>query len=488
MRLLHSQLNIRINDLWASYQPDNETDWIIKDVNLDLKGCECAGIVGNNGSGKSTLAHALLGIIPHLTPGRVKGQAYFNDRNILSEHIASMLQHIGYSFQDVESQILFGTVADIIGINETNSDKSLINKAVDVFKIQHLLTRTPEQLSGGESQKVALITALRLGPELILYDEATSALDPQARIVFKELTNYLKGTNRSVILLGQRSKILLPYCDKMFSLKDGRIDSYNPCNGSEIKKNIDDFLSLINEELINVQPLKSELNIKNVYFRRKKTSGFKLGPIDIEIMPGETTAIVGPNGSGKTTFFYLISGLLKASDGFYYIAEGKPYKFSRQKYLAQNTFMATQSPLSQIIGTTIKEELSYASEFIADSPEKIDILLSHFPFLDLHRDPLQLSYGQQRLLTMICALLSSRPILLIDEPEQGLDEIALSYIKAGFMRNRQLRKKTVFFATHDLEFAASASDRCILFADGKIKSTIKTNELKNIENWYFENV
>lgn len=485
MGRLSLPLNIKITNLWVSYNHGGQ-HWLIKDLGLDLSGGECVGIIGNNGSGKSTFAFALLGIIPQLTPGNVKGSVFFDNINILSEDISTRLQHIGYSFQDVESQILFGNVADIIGINEIGSDKDILKHAIECFQISHLLDRNPEQLSGGESQKVALTAALRLGPTFILYDEATSALDPQTRKVFKKIINYLNDLDKNIVLIGQRYEMLSHYCDKVLLLKNGCLNLYNPLDSKISEINADGFYDLINGAIKNFQPLQLELNIKGISFIRKR-SNFKLGPLDIDIMPGETIALVGPNGSGKTTFLLLLNGLLKASSGHYSL-NGESFNLTRRNLLSQNTFMVTQSPLSQIIGTSIREELSFASGFanIINDARKTDILLSYFPFLEFQKDPLQLSYGQQRLLTMICALLSNKPILLIDEPEQGLDEISLNYIKTWFLRNRQAKRKTVIFSTHDLKLAASIADRCLLFLDGNIKSEIKADKLGDVEDWYFK--
>lgn len=482
---IHSLLNI--NNYYVSYG-NNKEDWILKDVTLNFSGGECIGIIGNNGSGKSTFAHALLGIIPHITPGQVKGNVFLNNTNIIPLKITERLKYIGYSFQDVESQILFGTVADIIGINEKISDNNLISKAIEYLEISHLIKRTPEELSGGERQRIALITALRVGPKLILYDEATTALDPQARIIFKQLVNYLKKENKIVVLIGQRYEMLSPYCDKFFILQNGSLNLLNSAN-IKLQYSIayaENFWDSVNEDSKEKQYLNSDLCLREISFKRKKT-GFNFGPLDIDIAPGETIALVGPNGSGKTTFLLLLSGLLKASFG-YYILNRKQYKLSKRKNLLQKTVMVTQSPFSQIIGTSIQEELSYSEGTlkIIEDPIKREQLLSHFPYLEFQKDPLQLSYGQQRMLTLLCALLSNTPILLIDEPEQGLDDMSLNYIKTWLLKNRNMRKKTVIFSTHDLELAASIANRCFLLLEGKLKSQIVANIKKEkLEKWYF---
>lgn len=480
-------IQLTVDDFWVGYGQDE--DWIINGLDLNVSGGECIGIVGNNGSGKSTLAHALIGVIPYVTSGRTKGRVNLNGMDVLSQDIKTRLEYMGYSFQDVESQILFGSVADIIGINERTSDKNLLKKAINYLGIEHLLKRMPDELSGGEAQRVALVTALRCGPKLVLYDEATSALDPGTKLAFGSLVQYLKRLSKSIILMGQRSEMLLPYCDRLVTLHKGHlyVSDNSTIRFQILKDNAENFWDLMNRKISKDYPSPPKLNMKGVSFIRKKDTGFSFGPIDISVSPGDTVAILGPNGSGKTTLFLLLSGMLKALSGSYILDE-KYYTSTKKAPWPQLVTMVTQSPLNQIIGSSIGEELNAITSpliFGKDLQMK-EILHAHFPYLELEKDPLQLSYGQQRMLIILCTLLSNQSILLIDEPEQGLDNVSLNYIKTWFRMNRESRKKTVLFSTHDLKLAAEIADRCILISNGKLRAEIRTRSPEELENWYFQ--
>jgi energy-coupling factor transport system ATP-binding protein len=470
---------IDIKSLSVKYENEN-SDWILSNFNLKFENNTCIGIIGDNGSGKTTLAHALIGIIPFLTKGLVKGAVLLNNFDFLQDSIDSRLNNISYSFQDVESQILFGNVSDVIGLNEISSPKDLINNIIRILGIQHLLDRNPDELSGGEAQRVALASAFRLDPKFIIYDEATSALDPITKRDFHLLINYLKSHNKSILLLGQRPEILLPYTDDVFMLNDSNAFKYksNKQKKISLENNTNDFWNntILNSELNSFNI--SELFIKELFFLRKKPNQFKIEIRNFKISGGENIAILGKNGSGKTTFLHLLNGLLKANRFFYRINSDNHFDSNNISEYIKTVY---HSPNSQIIGTTVDEEL-----FGIEKKIKSEII-KRFSFFEFQKDPLDLSFGQQRLLCLLSSFFSNRPILFIDEPEFGIDSNNIQYIKSYFQLNQKEKIKTIVFTTHDLEFAYELADRCLLMDNGNIIAEIKPNSLIELENWFFQN-
>ena len=86
------------------------------------------------------------------------------------------------------------------------------------------------------------------------------------------------------------------------------------------------------------------------------------------------------------------------------------------------------------------------------------------------------------------ALIGKHTILLIDEPEQGLDDLAVQYVIHWLTSNRNKREKTVVFSTHDLAFAAKCADRVVLMNEGVILGETVSNNPGELEKWYFENI
>lgn len=471
--------SLHLEDLRVAY--GNRPTPIINGLNFRADSGHCIGIEGNNGSGKSTLAHAIVGLIPHITPGRVEGHAWIDSKDLFDYDLSKRLGFVGYSFQDTESQILFGTVGDVLGLQERDTDHTLLEIAIADLGIEHLVDRTPDELSGGEAQRVALVTALRRNPKLIIYDEASSALDPQARRDFKHLVDDLKQREHVLVLLGQQRHILGPYCDEVLSLQNGKLTEA-PIDTNIKPEQADEFWSEFSSDSIEVP----EVRLEEIQFARGKKKRFVLGPLNLTLRPGETVALVGPNGSGKTTLFLLLLGALKPRSGFFELA-GRKYKDAVANPWPKTVTMVSQSPLEQIIAGTVAQELGL-SPSVSESNAFARELLKHFPYLGMDRDPLELSHGQQRMLSMLASFLSRHPILILDEPEQGLDARSLTYVKRWLETNARAKSKTVLFSTHDLAFAAGMASRCLLMSAGQIVGEIATKDPEELERWYFSHL
>ena len=83
--------------------------------------------------------------------------------------------------------------------------------------------------------------------------------------------------------------------------------------------------------------------------------------------------------------------------------------------------------------------------------------------------------------------MSSKPTLLIDEPELGVDQNNLNYIKAFLALNRTQRGRTILFATHDLDLASNFADLCVMIEDGKIVFVLPPVSQKQTEDWFYNN-
>ena len=365
---------MRIESFQVQYEKDQPK--IIEDLNLSINECEAIGLIGKNGCGKSTLALALVGIIPFYTPGIVKGSAVLNNVNLLELNLDSRLKHINYSFQDAESQVLFGDVSVVLGLKEKDTDEDLIYSAINYLGVNHLLKRRPNELSSGEAQKIALITPLRLSPSLIIYDEAISALDPIARVKFKKLLRKITQTRgKSLILIGQRIELLQDLCDDIKVMQNGKLLKSDQAGKISNEKHPNEselfhlFNLLKNEICKNQSPI--SLVIRNVEASYKR-GDFSLGPINLEIKPGEIIAFLGENGSGKTSLFSAINKSLRTRRG------DIEYGNNNAKY---NILTVNQSPPENIISVSIEEELqSLIPHSLLENETFIDIIKKVFNF------------------------------------------------------------------------------------------------------------
>lgn len=197
-----------------------------------------------------------------------------------------------------------------------------------------------------------------------------------------------------------------------------------------------------------------------VFYTNKKI----IGPINIKFKTNELVLLLGHNGSGKTTFLKALAGVVNFK-GEIISSDGKPF------YMA--TGYVFQNPETQIVGSTVWEDVIFGLENIGLEREEIEEravetlkttgLLNYKDF-----DPYSLSGGQKQKLA-ISSILAMRPkFLLLDEPTAMLDKYDRMIIK----RLIEQLKKTgigIILATHHVEIFYDIADRIILMKDGLVK-------------------
>ena len=216
--------------------------------------------------------------------------------------------------------------------------------------------------------------------------------------------------------------------------------------------------------LPEIMPDDEKMNIGEFYFSYKK-SLFERNKnireiIHIENLPiavGKITAVVGENGSGKTTFLHCLCGLEKRCKG---TVEYRAKIYNRRK--RQNLmFMVMQDVNHQLFTESALEEVIISLPNGNDEKNKeraLDILkkVDLDEYADRH--PMSLSGGQKQRLAVACAIASEREILLFDEPTSGLDYIHMEQT-AKLLRELKEMGKTVIVVTHDSELIHSCCDR-----------------------------
>ncbi|PEM40248.1 ABC transporter ATP-binding protein [Bacillus pseudomycoides] len=196
-------------------------------ITLDIKEGEFIGIVGPSGSGKSTLL-SIAGAL--LSPS--KGNIYISGQNITSLSEKEMtdirLRKIGFIFQfanlvpflTVKEQLLY--IAKLKGEDKKEAGK-LAEQLLKTFGLSHRMNHYPNQLSGGEKQRVAVARAFMNNPDLILADEPTASLDSKrAREVVERMKHEVKKNKKAAIMITHDEK-MLDVCDRILILRDGKL-------------------------------------------------------------------------------------------------------------------------------------------------------------------------------------------------------------------------------------------------------------------------
>ena len=216
------------------------------------------------------------------------------------------------------------------------------------------------------------------------------------------------------------------------------------------------------------------LELKNVWFRYEKDLPDILRGTALRVYEGEIYAVLGGNGTGKTTMLSVIAGLCRAYRGRVTIG-GKPIREYRGNALYRGVLaLLPQNPQTVFIRDTVRADFaeileahgvpkSGREEKIRQMAEKLSV--GHL----LDRNPFDLSGGEGQKCALAKVLLTAPRILLLDEPTKGIDAGGKSVLRE-ILNTLKSEGITVLMVTHDVEFAAETADRCALFFDGEILS------------------
>lgn len=517
---------LSIKDLTFSYP--NKENFALQNVNLSISSGDFVVVCGQSGSGKTTLLRMLKKeIAPH---GEKQGAVYYKGEDVekLDDKISA--QKIGFVFQKPDQQIVTDKVWHELafGLESLGYDSDYIRLRVgemaNYFGITSLFRKKTTELSGGQKQLMNLASVMAMSPDVIILDEPTSQLDP---ITANDFITTLKKINDelglTVIIIEHRLQEVFPIADKVAVMEDGKVICYDtPRNVCEKLSNhpmsqgfpsavriwqksggkgecpltVKEGRNFINSNfserklpLRNTIPNTEDIiTLKDVFFRYEKGGNDILSGTNLNIKKGEHFCILGGNGSGKTTTLKILAGLLKPYRGKVIIDNNKMTKKTTADFNRLGVAMLPQNPESVFLKSRVIDdytelckikgiEKSAYEEKINSVAEKLGIknLLENHPY--------DLSGGEIQKCALGKVLISEPKILLLDEPTKGVDaysKIALSKI----LQEIKADGVTIITVTHDVEFASIVADRCGLFFDGEVLSSLIPQEFFSKNNFY----
>jgi energy-coupling factor transport system ATP-binding protein len=198
--------------------------------------------------------------------------------------------------------------------------------------------------------------------------------------------------------------------------------------------------------------------------------------VSIEIESGQTYAVLGRNGAGKSTLLASLAGLIEPTIGSIKVQGQNPSTLSGFKFLKSIGFVP-QEPSDLLLQTSIQDECSLTDRNSGlDNGTTQQFVQEFLPSVDLRQHPLDLSEGQQLLLTLALILVNSPKLILLDEPTRGLDYLAKIDLIAHLQKIENLGVAIVI-ATHDVELVAELKATVLLLADGKIVASGPSREV-----------
>ena len=213
--------------------------------------------------------------------------------------------------------------------------------------------------------------------------------------------------------------------------------------------------------------------------------------IDLKINGGEQIAVIGHNGTGKSTFAKLINGLLHPSDGVVWIGDMNTKNYTTA-HIAANVGYVFQNPDDQIFHSTVEKEIGFCKKIIRKKRQNIKVQIEEaiqMTGLQKYRaeNPFDLPVSMRRFVAMASVLAMDPNILIFDEPTAGQDAYGRNLLKNIFQKLKE-KKKTVITISHDIEFVLENFQKLIIMANrgilfyGESQNALQTPELFQTAN------
>ncbi|WP_313127192.1 ABC transporter ATP-binding protein [Proteiniclasticum ruminis] len=490
---------------------------ILKDLQVTIRKGEFVTLCGRSGSGKTTLLRHLKSVLSPV--GKKEGQVLYKGSALENWDLSNQAGQIGFVLQNPDHQIVTDKVwhelafgLESLGMEET-AMRGRVAEMANYFGIQHWFHKKVTDLSGGEKQLLNLASIMAMQPEVLILDEPTSQLDPIAAADFIDtLRKINEDLGTTVILSEHRLEHLFALSDRILVMEEGSIiaDDSPKRVGKKIQKTHPEIFTSfptpmqifedLEEEgdspltvkegrqwlLEKAEGIKEEhslflepsyedapeaLRLKEVWFRYEKDSADVLKGLSLSVPEKSLFAVMGGNGSGKTTMLKILSGLKRPYRGKVEIGRKRIEKYKGGALYEHTLAFLPQDPQTLFVRKTVEEDLlemlpkamgeeekRRRIEDMANKTEITDLLSAH---------PYDLSGGEQQRAALCKLLLTEPKLLLLDEPTKGID----TYFKkklAAILRRLMEEGMTVLLVSHDVEFCASYADHVAFFFDGQI--------------------
>ena len=516
---------------------------VLDGISFNIEAGQYITLCGRSGSGKTTLLQHLKTVLtPH---GTMEGEILFDGRPLGEVGEREQAQRIGYVMQNPDDQIVTDKVWHELafGLESLGEDQKVIRTRVaemaSYFGIQGWFHRDVSELSGGQKQLLNLASVMAMQPDILILDEPTSQLDP---IAATDFLNTIRKINlelgMTILITEHRLEDIFHASDLVVVLENGRLLTMDtPKNvGAFLKKDnnamfaalpspvriyygvndipgdgsdaadvyrpedcpltVREGRSWLSEyfedklpKVTKIDESESELEVedpvlylKEVWYRYEKDAPDVLKGVSLALADREIFAVVGGNGTGKSTLLKAVCNICRPYRGKVYLYGKKTGDYKDRDLFKGNLAMLPQDPKSLFVKKTVREELEEMCTDKAD-PRIVDIaaLCEVDQLLDSH--PYDLSGGEQQRTALAKVLLTDPKVLLLDEPTKGMD----NYFKERFSRiiyDLKERGVSILMVSHDVEFCARYADRVGMFFDGSLMSVNSPRQFFSQNSFY----
>lgn len=430
----------------------------------------------------------------------------------------------GFVTDTVEEELAYSM--EQLGIAPQTMRKR-VEETLDLLGIAGLRGRTLRTLSGGQQQRVAIGSVLAAGSRVLVLDEPTSALDPtSAEEVLSTVLRLVHDLGVTAVIAEHRMERVVEYADRVVLLTgDGRVEIGAPAEmmaRTVVAPPVVGLAKLLDWQPLSLSvrsarrlagPLRERLRVVDPGTVDRRTSagrGGELRPpdpspptalpstrdartgngaaergllasgivvnygrviavagVDLRIALGEVVALMGRNGSGKSSLLWALTGVGPRRAGRAEI-DGVDTGGLTPAQARTLVGLVPQTPGDLLYLDTVADECA-AADTESDRPPGIcaELLNRLVPGIDQRSHPRDLSEGQRLSLVLAVQLTARPPVLLLDEPTRGLDYGAKNSL-AEILTELAGTGRAVLVCTHDVEFVAGVAGRVVVMAEGEI--------------------
>ena len=471
---------------------------ILDDISWTIRAGDNWAVLGGNGAGKSTLLKIVRG---DLWPDHQSGKrAYHFDGEttfspfrakenialISFEHQAKYWrQEWPLSGRELLHTGFFGS--ELLHQKPSDEQKAQAENIALHLNLSGLLSASIQQVSQGELRRLLIARALLAQPKILILDEFCAGLDALSRRAMLDFIETLASSGTQLICSTHRREEVVPCLKNVLQLHNGRVlrtfhQREDGKTGRREEKESVQIISSMGSGRLASHRLNSPLpafpssrlpdkNSPEAFLLKVQNANVILDEkpilqgINWEMLPGQHWAILGANGSGKSTFLKMLTGDLWPARG------GYVHRFGRTTFEGLWKLKEKISLLSHELQAKYHEHVTareaVASGFfhsvgmglierISDKQKaRVDYLLDWLEIASLSERPFQgLSTGEGRKVLLARALVHEPKILLLDEPFDGLDEAARDFFKARFEELAAHGTHFVFVSHHEADFPA----------------------------------
>lgn len=489
---------------------------LFKELSFEVEQGQQWAVLGKSGAGKSALLHTLKGVFnvlegsleypllvqkkqalniqdPLFTYDKmiafVRQQAHFRNRENMANLFYQQRYHAHFSEEAA-------TVKEYLSQDDHSSTFSLpemfsLEWIIEKLQLDTLLDKTLIQLSNGETRRLMIAKALLKQPVLLLMDNPFVGLDRETRPILRQLLEEIKEKGVTVIMATSFKEIpesvthvlylthqKVDFMGPRDSFRDGPMGDERPSDDWKLDLDLFHFI----EERSPDQQVGFEDAVKMENVVVKSKGKFILKAINWHIKKGEKWALVGHNGAGKSTLLSLINGdhpqayanAISIFDKKRGSGESIWELKHRIGYVSpeMHQFFKNNTTVIEVILSGLYDTMKFKKS--KAKPAEVELAENWLKLLDLaslkNQNFREISMGKQRLVLLLRALIKNPPLLILDEPCQGLDEQQKDHFKHIINLTCNQKNKTILYVSHYREDIPTIINKVLILEKGEIKA------------------